>query len=318
MAIHKHLPESDNDRSTALSAAKTKKDESEPGDNVISVENSAALDIQLPLFDAKKELLVIAQSNYHKIVETCKIDLDVLKNRVSHGLQSLNDQIKDKVIGFSASDRTLYGVILNGHLPSMQNEKEIILVAGNFVKGENDRVAAGGPPLTMITKAEIASKLVSINIKLKDRSAKNKLVADATLIMVKLRKVVDPLIINIWKDVENGGQKLAIPARRLFEASWGVVYNPVKSYGFLNVKCVDSVTKIVLRGINLRLGAAGGKAGTKSITNDFGVALMKSRNFEPTFITADNLNYEMVSQEVTLVESETSVIVLSMILKAVV
>ena len=317
MAIHKHLPESDNDRSTALSAAKTKKDESEPGDNVISVENSAALDIQLPLFDAKKELLVIAQSNLHKIVETCKIDLDVLKNRVSHGLQSLNDQIKDKVIGFSASDRTLYGVILNGHLPSMQNEKEIILVAGNFVKGENDRVAAGGPPLTMITKAEIASKLVSINIKLKDRSAKNKLVADATLIMVKLRKVVDPLIINIWKDVENGGQKLAIPARRLFEASWGVVYNPVKSYGFLNVKCVDSVTKIVLRGINLRLGAAGGKAGTKSITDDFGVALMKSRNFEPTFITADNLNYEMVSQEVTLVEGETNVIVLNMILKAI-
>ena len=318
MAIHKHLPESDNDRSTALTAAKTKKDESLPGDNVISDENSAALDIQLPLFDAKKELLVIAQSNLHKIVESFNGELDILKNRTSHGLQSLNDQIKDKVIGYSASDRTLYGMILDGHLPVMQTAKEIMLAAGNFIKGETDRVAAGGPPLTMITKAEITTKLASLNLKLVDRSAKEKLVADATLVMVKLRKVVDPLIVNIWKDIENGGQKLEAPARRVFEALWGVVYIAVKSYGFLNVKCVDSVTKIVLRGINLRLGPAGGKGGTKAITNDFGVALMKSRNFEPTFITAENLNYETVSQEVLLVESETIVIVLNMILKAIV
>ena len=318
MSLRKSYPNSDNGRSTVLTAAKTKKDASLPGDNVISADNSAALDIQLPLFDAKKELLVIAQSNLHKIVETFNGEIDILKNRVSHGLQSLNDQIKDKVIGFSVSDRTLYGVILNGHLPSMQTAKEIIIASGNFVKGENDRVAAGGPPLTMITKAEITTKLTSINLKLVDRSGKEKLVADATLVMVKLRKVVDPLIVNIWKDVENGGQKLEAPARRVFEATWGVVYNAVKSYGFLNIKCVDSVSKIVLRGINLRLGPAGGKAGTKSITDDFGVALMKSRNFEPTFITADNLNYEMVSQEVTLVEGETNVIVLSMILKAVV
>ena len=318
MSQEKRTPRSDNDRSTALSAAKTKKDASLPGDNVISVENSAALDIQLPLFDAKKELLVIAQSNLHKIVEAFNGELDILKNRTSHGLQSLNDQIKDKVIGFSASDRTLYGMTLDGHLPIMQTAKEIMLVAGNFVKGENDRVVAGGPPLTMITRSEIVAKLASLNLKLLDRSAKEKLVADATLVMVNLRKVVDPLIVNIWKDVENGGQKLEAPARRVFEASWGVVYNAVKSYGFLNVKCVDSATKIVLRGINLRLGPAGGKGGTKAITDDFGVALMKSRNFEPTFITGENMNYELESQEVTLVEGETIVIVLNMILKAIV
>ena len=318
MSQEKRTPRSDNDRSTALSAAKTKKDASLPGDNVISVDNSAALDIQLPLFDAKKELLVIAQSNLHKIVEAFNGELDILKNRTSHGLQSLNDQIKDKVIGFSASDRTLYGMTLDGHLPIMQTAKEIMLVAGNFVKGENDRVVAGGPPLTMITRSEIVAKLASLNLKLLDRSAKEKLVADATLVMVNLRKVVDPLIVNIWKDVENGGQKLEAPARRVFEASWGVVYNAVKSYGFLNVKCVDSATKIVLRGINLRLGPAGGKGGTKAITDDFGVALMKSRNFEPTFITGENMNYELESQEVTLVEGETIVIVLNMILKAIV
>ena len=314
----KKKPESDDARSKALSAAKTKKDASLPGDNVISDVNSAALDIEQPLFDAKKELLVIAQAFYHKSVDSCIGDLDILKNRTSHGLQLLNDQIKDKVIGFSASDRTLYGMTLDGHLPSMQNEKEIITVAGNFAKGETDRVAAGGPPLTMITKAEIVAKLASFNIKVLDRAAKEKLVADAITVMVERRKIADPLIVNIWKDVENGGQKLEAPARRLFEATWGVVFKTVKDYGFLNVKCVDSVTKIVLRGINLRLGPAGGKAGTKAITDDFGVALMKSRNFEPTFITAENLNYEIVSQEVTLVEGETLVIVLSMVLKAVV
>ena len=119
----KKKPESDDARSKALSAAKTKKDASLPGDNVISDVNSAALDIEQPLFDAKKELLVIAQAFYHKSVDSCIGDLDILKNRTSHGLQLLNDQIKDKVFGFSASDRTLYGMTLDGHLPSMQNEK---------------------------------------------------------------------------------------------------------------------------------------------------------------------------------------------------
>ena len=94
----KKKPESDDARSKALSAAKTKKDASLPGDNVISDVNSAALDIEQPLFDAKKELLVIAQAFYHKSVDSCIGDLDILKNRTSHGLQLLNDQIKDKVL----------------------------------------------------------------------------------------------------------------------------------------------------------------------------------------------------------------------------
>ncbi len=318
MASHKHFPESDDDRLIALSAAKIKKDASAPGDNVISVENSAALDTQLPLFEAGKELLDIAQSNLHESVKLTKSELDILKKRVIHGFDSLNDQIRDNITGYSASDRILYGMTLDGSKPLMQTEKQIILVANGYVKGETDRIAAGGTPMTMITKAEIIAKLASLKIKLLDREAKKKVVADIIKEMVKLRKVIDPLIINIWKDVENGGQKLAAPARRLFEISWGVVYKSVKSFGFINVKCVDSIDKTVLRGINLRLGAVAGKAGVKAITDEYGVALLKSRNFNPTYINAENINYEIEIQPANVVESETQVIVLNMKFKTII
>ncbi len=310
MGTHKRKPRSDNDRSIALLAAKNKKDASAPGDNVISADNSAALDIEQPLFDAKKELLNIALSNFHKSVKTFNIELEIIKKRVTHALQMINDQINDKVNGWSASDRTLYGMILSGSLPLMNNERLIIYVANSFVKGETDRIAAGGTPLTMITKAEIIGRLLSLNAKKIAREAKKKLVADATKVMVERRKVVNPLIVNIWKDIENGGQKLAVPARRLFEISWGVVFKSVKNFGFLNVKCININDNSVARGINLRLGAIDGKAGAKAITDEYGVALLKSRNFKPTFINAENLNYEIVSQQVTLAENETQVIVL--------
>ncbi len=312
MGTHKHLPKSDIDRAIALSAAKIKKDASAPGDNVISAANSAALDIEQPLFEAEKELLKIAQSNYHNSVEAYKSELNIFKKRIRHALKQINDQINDNIAGWKPANRTLYGMILSGKFPAMRNEAEIIFVGNGFVKGETERIAAGGTPLTMITKAEIEAKLASLKIKRNKREALYKLVADATKVIVDRRKVTDPLIINIWKDIENGGQKLAVPARRLFAISWGVVYKAVKNYGFLNVKCVDISTNLVIRGILLRLGAIGGKSGPKAITDDYGVALLKSRYFKPTFINGENMNYEIVSKAVTIIENQTQVVVLYM------
>jgi hypothetical protein len=318
MSQGKRVPKSDADRSIALSAAKTKKDASAPEDNVISAANSAALDIEQPLFDAKKELQVITQSNYHISVEAFNLELDAFKKRITHGFQDVNNQINDNVPGWSPGDRILYGGTLETALPSMKNEREIMFAGVGFIKGETDHIAAGGTPLAMITKAEITTKLASLTTKQADREAKKKLNNDATQVVVARRKVVDPLLVKIWKDIENGGQNLEAPARRVFEISWGVVFKTVKNYGFLNVKCVDSITHAILRGINLRLGAIGGKGGVKATTDEYGVALLKSRNFKPTFINAESMNYEIVSQEVTLAENETQVVVLNMVLIAIV
>ena len=49
MSLRKSYPNSDNGRSTVLTAAKTKKDASLPGDNVISAENSAARAMQVDI-----------------------------------------------------------------------------------------------------------------------------------------------------------------------------------------------------------------------------------------------------------------------------
>ena len=317
MSIKKQVPASDDARSAALTSAKNRKDSVPPADNVISVANSAALDIEQPLFEADKALVDAAEAAYHEIVEICKAAFDKIKNRTSHAFQLFNFQIVDGIPGWKISDRSFYSLDQDGNLSPMGSESEILQGVINFVVGDTKRVAAGGPLMTMITRAEIIALQTALMSDLQERANRKAALSDAILVMVERRPIVDRLIKNIWSDVENGGQKLAAPARREYAALWGVVYKNVKDSATLTLKAVDSVTGIIIRGVNFSMGPLKGKRRTIAVTNEYGIAIIETRKFKPTYLIAENPNYEIVSQELLLSQGEEKSIVIQMVFKAI-
>ena len=317
MSLTKINPRSDDARATALTSAKTRKDSVLPADNVISAANSAALDLEEALFKTLKESVDVLEAAFHEAVGTCNDTFAKTKNRVSHGFQILNFQIDDEILGWKISDRSFYSLNLNGHLPPMGSETQIVQAANNFIIGETKRIAAGGTPMTMVTKAEVEILLALLNDNLIDRSNKKSALSDAIQLIVEHRPITDELIDNIWSDVENGGHKLEAPARREYAALWGVVYKSIKEVATLNVKAVDSVTGVIIRGVNLSIGPLKGKHTTVAITNDYGVATIETRKFEATNLIAENSNYEFYSETIELSQGEEKSIVIRMKFKAI-
>ncbi len=136
--------------------------------------------------------------------------------------------------------------------------------------------------------------------------------------MIKQRDAADLLIPVLWGDVEHAALSLPVSSRREFSETWGVVYKNIRESATISVKAVDSVTGLIVRGVNLSIGPLDGKRAVVAITNDYGVADIETRNFKPTYLIAENPSYEFIYEAIELIPGETKSIVLHMVFKAII
>ncbi|MEI8203244.1 MAG: hypothetical protein WCH34_09550 [Bacteroidota bacterium] len=312
MGNTKKIPNSDDGRVGTLTKTKDRIAHVDPADNPVSDENTSAINSDTPDFIALRNEVHVCEEEFHGKVSAYSKIIFKLKNKASHGLQLVDFKIIDEDSGFTPSTRSLYGLTLDGKLPSMNNEEEIIQAANNFVNGETARVAAGGTLLTDIKKSDVVGLLAQLNSANNERQDAKTDLINAQIDLADKRKTIDELIPKVWGDIEHASQNMPAGAQHEYQLLWGIEFEHTPDYGFVSIKVEDIDTHAVLPGASLRIGNPSGKGGAKATTDNFGTSKMKSKNFEKTSLIVELALYDRVVVEIQIVENDTIYVVVKM------
>jgi len=318
MSVIKKIPKTDTDRKTVLITAKARKDASGEEGNIFTVKNSDKIDELEPIFKATLLEVEALEKIFHDKVGDTAGKFAALKGKSTHGLQLVVFKVLDKDTGFTPGVLSYYGLPLTGKLDERRTEDQIIDWGQHFIDGETTRVANGGTLLQDIKKVDVQTML---NAAVAGRAARQD---DSDAVQAKqheldvIRDAVDILIPSMYRDIDHAAKELPEGDQHGFCVKWGMLFQQVKGYAYVNVRTEDIDSHAILTGVDLRIGSINGKGGAKAKTNEMGWALMESRNFKPTNLNGTLSLYLPSSVEITLVEGQTIDVVLKLKKKPVV
>ncbi len=142
---------------------------------------------------------------------------------ISHFYQVLNFAImRGEIIPAS---RKFYGLRENdSKLPNLNNEKDIAFWGDKLIKGEAERIANGGNPITNPTAAVVRVRYEHFQEAVRYQKVLQKTTAYATDKIAAMRSEADLLILTCWNEVEATFDLLPEDIRREKSAKYGVVY----------------------------------------------------------------------------------------------
>ncbi len=175
-----------------------------------------------------RQALIGHQTEGTASVEAAKARLRLY---VAHFLEALNRAIargKD----FRPGDRTFYGLAASQEtLPRLRTLGEILEVAMDVVRGEGERIAAGGQPITMPSVQEVAELLETLRTLVQDRKRVVTELDGYADAVSAMREDIDDLIRDIWDELDFAHRKEEAPARRRRLREWGVVFETRRRRG---------------------------------------------------------------------------------------
>lgn len=221
----RRLPETDEARNAALTAAKTKKDNVPVAELVLTPNTVTRLDLQQPLLFQKMLERGIALGNQVGSTEPLTLLKDRTRMFISHFFQSFNNGVDRGM--FPKDDRGFYQLpISSGAVPDLKSEEKIITWGDRIVAGDPLRVAAGGAPMAMPTAAEVTAELNAYKAENNIQSNLKGAYDQAQEAVAALRPETDSLILRMWNEIETAYSEEAAPSKRRKSREWGVVYIP--------------------------------------------------------------------------------------------
>lgn len=223
MAITRRLPKSDETRKTVLDIAKLKKDNTAPGDIVLSSNTQTRLDAIQPLFKEKMQDRDDALSA--QTVSTAIKDSAMGRARIyiSDFIQVFNSGIVRGI--FPKEHRPYYHLDVNSNsVPPLTTEASVIEWGEWVIEGDPRRITAGGAAMAMPTIAEVTVEYNNFkNANIAQSTAKDAYDA-AQEVVSGMRPDVDSLILRIYNEVETAFDNEPIESKRRNSREWGVVY----------------------------------------------------------------------------------------------
>jgi hypothetical protein len=254
----RRLPRTDEERNSALTSGKTKKDSVPPAENVLSAQTTLRLDAQQPLFAQKMLERGVALSNQ----AGSTLPLTPLKERarmfISHFIQAFNNGIERGM--FPANARGFYQLNVSSKaVPSLDSEEKIITWGDRLIAGDPLRVVAGGAPMAMPTIAEVNAEHSAFKA---ENTLQNNLKGAydvAQEAVENLRPDTDSLIVRMWNEIETAYSEESISSKRRKSRQWGVVYvlSPGETpspddYSIIG-NATDQVTGLPLAGVAIKV-----------------------------------------------------------------
>lgn len=142
---------------------------------------------------------------------------------ISHFYQVLNLAIMRKEILPVA--RKFYGLKeKDSKIPNLNSEKDIIFWGEKLIKGESERIANGGNPITNPTAAVVRVRYEQFLEAVYSQKILQKSTNYATDKISVMRAEADQIILQIWNEVEETFDLLPEDVRREKAAGYGVVY----------------------------------------------------------------------------------------------
>ncbi|MBI4947776.1 MAG: hypothetical protein HY840_15400 [Bacteroidetes bacterium] len=223
MAIGRKLPNSDESRNLALTAAKTKKDNTVPASIVITPNTVVRLDSTQPLLFSAMQTranTLQAQSAATLLKNTTEKQAKMF---ISHFIQAFNNGV-DRGI-FPAAHRAFYQLdVSSSSVPDMDTEALLLLWGQRLITGDAARIAAGGTAMAMPSIAQVTVPYNSFKAANIAQSTAKDAYDNAQETVSDMRINVDNLILRIWDEVETAFNDEEIASKRRKAKEWGVVY----------------------------------------------------------------------------------------------
>ena len=219
----RELPRSDSGKLDALKKLNDLSGSTPAEELAFSQENAGKVKVFYPSFLKEMQergTALSAQSN-----ATSARDIAVAKCRMynSHYFQVFNfgiDRGEHK-----ASERAFYGLdISQESVPPLFTIDDVRRQAENIIKGEVERVNAGGTPMSNPSKDQVEAAYNDFAAKLKDQTDKKSIYSKEQKDVDDIRAQADELIKDVWDEVEFYYRKLPSAAMRREARVYGVVY----------------------------------------------------------------------------------------------
>lgn len=142
---------------------------------------------------------------------------------VSHFYQVLNFAIARGDL--APASRKFYGLRENdSKVPYLMSEKDILVWGERLIKGESERLANGGNPMTNPTAAVVRVRYEQFSAAAHSQKILQKSTGYATERISGMRAEADQLILSIWDEVEKTYDLLPDEDKREKASQYGVVY----------------------------------------------------------------------------------------------
>jgi len=203
---------------------------------------------------------------------------------------------------FKKTDLGYYDINSNGNVPEMNTVAQIKAVAKRLIKGEADRVADGGAPMSMPPISEVASALSDINtaaaelnVATEDLKTKKHTLNDNNLEAMSVIKL-------LWAEVEAHYVTLTASEMRAMCRLWGIKYAKVGSDKNASGKVLESISMLPIIGADVSFL----NGNNDDVSTDTGYSLDTTlMDVQP--LTATCAGYMRFSADVTLIENENLV-----------
>jgi len=225
--LHLYRPESDKQRSVALSEAKAKYDATSAPLRAFSSDTYARLIAFLPTYHQLLQQRGAALSQQATATTAIKPQRRMLRLYISHFIVGLNNAILRNEL--PASDKGHYQLPINKRgQPKLTTDDELMLWAKNVISGEAARVAAGGTPLSNPSSAQLQNQLNLFDPLYTELTTRKTALDDAQEAVAALWPEADDILKDIWDEVLFHFRKDDPPSLRRKAREWGLAYRITK------------------------------------------------------------------------------------------
>ncbi|MBU0765180.1 MAG: hypothetical protein KJ607_10140 [Bacteroidetes bacterium] len=220
---YRRLPNTDKARVRAMKKALYIGKQVSPVELAFSQATLQKVKYFLPLFE---QTMVQQQQAYYNQVRRGRDYLELYRKAklyISHFIQVLNMAVARGELPVTVKKN--YGISENAkRVPTLNTENDVIRWGERIIKGEQERLAKGGNPITNPTIALVRvryEQFVDSNRKQKSLQEIN---TRALGKVANLRTEADRIILNIWNEVENKFSDLPDREKRERASVYGLVY----------------------------------------------------------------------------------------------
>jgi hypothetical protein len=220
---YRRLPNTDSARLRALKAVYTKCDGVAPQDVPIKQSTLYELRNVYPEFEQAMINQMAAQQNqvsknkgYAELYRKAKL-------YISHFVQVMNFAILRGDLQPKA--RTFFGIDIDDkRVPTLQTEREVLDWGERIMKGEPERIAQGGNPITNPTVAIVRVRYEQFLNAYRSQKSLQITTQRANEKISSLRSKVDTVILHIWDEVEASFEHLSTDDKRERAKDYGLIY----------------------------------------------------------------------------------------------
>jgi hypothetical protein len=301
MSISRKLPATNISRQFAMTAAKTKKDSTPPGGNLLSSHTSTRLDADSLNYNTLINAVTVAETSQRSDSKNVDPQRVQLRTFIGGYFGTLNNGIHLGII--PRSSRALFGLdVNNDRIPDLGTDAQLVNWGQQIIDGDALRVTNGGVAMAFPSIIEFQGVFTPAKLAINAISNSKTALINAQKAVNDVNVATDKTIVRVWDEIETSLSDYETAAMRSSAREWGVKYVSQGLPAIISGICLDSVSGLPVCNVVLHLDGVGTKFFSDSFTGAYSINTNQNGDLVIIAIQADYLEQDTT---ITLTDGET-------------